>query len=500
VEGQNYLGIYLSKGSATAVCLSSRGRERKILDCFSVTVEKEQPADAAQQSLTARLINLVAQRCREKEALYQNCEVAVSLDCSLYMQHSVHSAFTDPKQIATTVRFDTEESLAMDIGSFALSFGTVSSDQNGSQLMVFTADKQVLSEIILCLQSKNLEPVAIEPDANSLSRFIRGNVIAKRSFDGETVFCVFSEHSGYFIFPLHSSGTEKQSPMLSQGVRTFILGTGQDKNQLLCREFPVVAALATGRQLKKLKVFDAGSSVNFEHLSGKLGIEVQALQLTDSVLTDADEFTNCTGAVDFAIAYAAAVCGTDRQYAIDFRHDFMPYQGRKIQLQKALKLLGVCLTVLIVVAGIYFQIGLFRENRPRWRLREKFAKQYAAVMLGKKLPPSPLRKLTSEKRRIENVKSGQLSVTGEESVAAKLTLVLGAFNNCAAQTRLNIESISITTKTIQIAGDTPSRKDTLKLRGAIEENGLEILQDRLVPERGRDSFTMTVVPKKQQRL
>jgi len=497
VEGQNYLGIYLSKASATAVCLSARSRDKKILDCFSVAVEKEQSSDTAEQSDIGRLINLIAQRCAQKQALYQNCEVVVSLDCGMYMQHSVHSAFADPKQIYTTVRFDTEETLAMDIGRFAISFSTVSSNRNGSELTVFTTDKQVLSEIILCLQSKNLDPVGIEPDANSLSRFIRDNIAAGRSFESDTVFCVFSEHSGYFIFPLHSRGTEKQSPTLSQGMRTFILGPSQDKNELLGREFPVVAALAaTGGQLRKLKVFDAGGSVNFNQLSGKMAVEVQPLQLTDAVVTAPDEFGDCAGQVDFAIACGAAGSGADRQYAINFRHDFMPYQGRKMRLQKALKLLGVCLMVLVIAASIYFQVRLFRENRPRRRLRDKFAKEYAAVMLGKKPPAGPVRKLMSEKRRIENVKSGQLSVTGEESVAAKLTLILGAFNNCAAETRLNIESISVTTKTVRIVGQTSSRKNTLKLRRAIEENGLKILQDQLVPERGHDSFIMTVVPKK----
>jgi hypothetical protein len=74
--------------------------------------------------------------------------------------------------------------------------------------------------------------------------------------------------------------------------------------------------------------------------------------------------------------------------------------------------------------------------------------------------------------------------------------VLEAFNNCAAQTNLNIDSISISTKSMSITGDTSGRKNTLKLFEAIKKSNLEILQQGLDTEGGRDSFRITVEPKK----
>jgi hypothetical protein len=112
------------------------------------------------------------------------------------------------------------------------------------------------------------------------------------------------------------------------------------------------------------------------------------------------------------------------------------------------------------------------------------------------LKSNPVAKLASELRRIQDVKSGQLSVTGEESISAKLTLVVGAFNKCAARTNLNVESINITAKTISIAGDTSNRKDTLKLFETMEQNGLDVLTQRLDAKGGRDNFRITVAPKK----
>ena len=99
-------------------------------------------------------------------------------------------------------------------------------------------------------------------------------------------------------------------------------------------------------------------------------------------------------------------------------------------------------------------------------------------------------------RQIENVKKGLLSVTGEESVSAKLTLVLEAFNKAAEKTSLSVDSVAITSKSISIAGETSSRDNTLKLFEAIKAGGLEILQQRLDSKAGRDNFRITVVPKK----
>jgi hypothetical protein len=107
-----------------------------------------------------------------------------------------------------------------------------------------------------------------------------------------------------------------------------------------------------------------------------------------------------------------------------------------------------------------------------------------------------VKKLESELRHVRDIKSGLSSVTGEESVSSKLTMVLEAFNSCAAETNLDIESISITARSISITGSTSSRTNTLKLFEAVGKGGLEILQQSLSAKGSRDDFIITVMPKK----
>ncbi|MBN1393364.1 MAG: hypothetical protein JW947_11265 [Sedimentisphaerales bacterium] len=478
VEGHSYLGIYLTKDAATVVCLSGK----TVSGCFSVTIkekEKQNPQDLAR---------LIAEGCAKRNLKFS--EAAVALDCSMFMQHNVHSKFSDLKQITSTVRFDAEEVLGMDITELALAFKVASSGSDGSSLTVFTAQKKLLFEILSALQGNGFDPVTIEPDANCLAGFLLQNVSPQP--DSHPLFCLLSDSSGYFIALSRSRETS--------AMRTFLVRPSQDRNDLLAREIPVTAALVeSDKPVNSIKVFDSTGSVNLQQLGERMGLfEIGDVDLLAAAETAPEVLADCRDHVGFAIAYGAALSHSEKIQNVNFRNDFAPYQGGKVRLQNTVKLASLCAVVLMLAAGVFFQLQLWQENKYRARLFKKLQAEYSAVMFGKK-PASKsdaVKKLESELRRIENVKKGLLSVTGEEAITAKLTLVLEAFNKCAAQTNLNIDSISISTKTISIAGDTSSRASTLKLFDAIKTSGLDIQQQNLGSKGGRDNFSITVGPKK----
>lgn len=483
MKEQNYLGIYLSTDTATCVCLQSEGRDHKMLGCFSVVVDQQETQKPRE------LARLIAAECAEKFPEPVGLQAVVALDCAMFMQHNVHSQFSDPKQIAATVKFDAEEALAMDVTDLVVAFKINSSDQNGSQITVFTAQKKQLSDILLALQANNIDPVAIEPDIHCLERFLGHNVPA--TGDNGSLFCLLSQRSGYFV-----GFSQSQQTLTS---RTFLLSSAQDRNELLAREIPLTIALgAAFGKFGSVQICDSTDSVDFLQLGEELVIDTGTVDLAGAVAASDRMLADCEGPVEFAIAYGAALSGLQKTRMVNFRGDFMPYQGKKMRMQKTIKLLSISMVVLMVAVGLYFQLQLMQKNKYRRQLRKKFEKQYASVMFGRK-PDSksnPVKRLSSEYRRIKDVKRGILSVTGEESISAKLTMVLEAFNRCAAQTDLKIESISITAKAIRIVGDTSSRKNTLKLRREIENSSLKILQDNLELKGGRDVFSITVAPKK----
>jgi hypothetical protein len=436
----------------------------------------------------AELARLIAEGCARRELVFS--EVAVALDSAMFMQHNIHSEFKDPKQIAQTVRFDTEEALSADISDVALTFKMNSSDEGGSELTVFTSQKKILSDILLSLQSNNIDPLTVEPDVYCLSRFISQKVSGPE--DSSSLFGILGRRSGYFVGPA--------KPQQTPPVRTFLVGRTRDRTGLLARQAPLVVALFGAQEpISNLKVFDSVDSVNCQQLGQRLGMETGSVDFVGAAAADPQLLADCADAVDFAVAYGAALAHWEKMQSVNFRSDFMPYQGRKLRTQKTLKFLSVSVSVLLVALGVYVTSQLFQWNKYHRGLGDKFTADYSAVMAGQK-PPGSIKsgekKLDRELRRTRDHIGGS---SEKNSMLAKLTMVLQAFNNnqCAKATKLDIDTIAITAKTIRLMGQTSGRKSTQRLRKEIESAGLEILSDRLVPVEGQriDKFTITVVPK-----
>jgi hypothetical protein len=404
----------------------------------------------------------------------------------MFMQHNVHSEFKDTKQIAQTVRFDTEEALSTDISDVAVTFEVSSSDQSGSQLTVYTAEREILSNILLSLQNNSIDPITIEPDVNCLSRFVLQKVSLPE--DSRCLFAILSRQRGYLVSLTSSQETS--------AVRTLLINPAQDRGGLLTREIPVTAALAGADEpISCLRVFDSTGSVNCRQLGETLGINTEGVHLAESAGVEADVLADCADTVEFAIAYGTALTHLQKTHSPNFRDDFMPYQGKKRRLQKTLKFLSLSVTVLMIALGMYVTSQLLQTSKYRSRLRRKFEPQYSAVV-GKGLRggiKTGVKKLGSMKRSIESTVKGHS--TGEKAISAKLQLVLEAFNKCAKPARLSVDNVSITDKFIRIKCETSGRRSTTQLRRALERVGLKISHESVGVEAGRDKLTITVVPK-----
>jgi len=486
VQPTSFLGMYLAKDHATAVCLAVEGRDINLAGCFSVSFE--QPEQSGIQTLVQR----IAAACAERQLKF--AETAVALDCAMFMQHSVHSEFTDVKKITQTVRFDTEEALGTDAMDVAIAFKVDSADQAGSNLSVFTAPKQLLSELLTALQANNLDSVSVEPDVNCLARFVCRNVSLPA--EARPLFALLSRRNGYFITPV-SSPWQAISPTPPAAMRTFLL-SAQNRNELLARQVSMTTALhQTAGPVNRLEIFDAADSVNCDDIARKLAVQTERIDIIQSARLPAEKLSDCPDPVEFAIAYGAAIAYLDLPQNTNWRSDFMPYQGRKLRLQKTLKLFSAAAVIFMLAVGTFGLMQALQVNKYRVRLREKFTKEYSAVMLGQPAPDKSkeaVRRLGTALRRIKDAQKGSLSLTGEEVVAGKLALVLQAFNKCAEDTQLNVESVAITDKSIAISGETSGPDSTLKVFEALKQTGLNVLQQRISSESGRSTFSVTVEP------
>jgi len=486
VEFRNYLGIYLRKDRATVVCLAMQGRDRKVIDSFSVSVEDEE--EPSPQLLADRIV----QACRTRRVKF--AEVAVALDCESCMQHRVHSEFSEPKRIAATVRFDTEETLATDVSDVAVSFRILSTDEMGSQLDVFTAQRAILSDVILALQSNGIDPVTVDPDVYCLSRYLLEYSSPEEAPEKSTLYATLSDSRGYLV-------TVPGSRDAAVTLRTFLIGSAQDRTAILTRETLLTAALVeSAHPVGRLCVADTSGEIAIESLGERTGLPVATCDLTGLAAVEAGDIPDCRNAADFALAYGAALALPDKVDSVNLRNDHMPYLGKRMRTEKAVRFLSISLTILLLAVGVFFHAQLLKVNKYRSELQKKLEYDYQTVMLGETKFPATMQqavtKLSNTRRILERNKTGQ---GDQESVSVRLTMVLQALNDCARQTDLNIDSITITgTSFIRIDGDTAGRRHTVEgVFPAMEKAGLKVLQNSVKTEGARDSFTMTVEPQKQ---
>jgi len=485
LQQRNYLGIYLAKDHATAVCIEITDGKRNVVACFNVLLEQ---AELSDMQVLARKI---AGACAEKQLKF--AETAVAMDCAMFMQHSVHSEFSDVKKITQTIRFDTEEALGTDATDVAIAFKIDSVDEHGSNLSVFTAQKDMLHDLLLALSANNLDPFSVEPDVNCLARFLCQAV----SMPAEThpLFAMLSKKNGYFVTPLKLPW-HNEIPTPPAAMRTFLISSSQNRTDLLTKQVSMTTALLQNAgAINNLEIIDATGSVNFQAVAAKLAIQTQPLDVTGVITgpTDGLDMVEC------AIACGAALVHLDSA-AVNWRNDYMPYQGRSLRLQNTVKFFSAAAVILLFALGLYGLMQALQINRYHAQLREKFAKEYSGAMLGQEPPAKSKEAVTrigTALRRTKDAQKGGFSLTGQEAIAAKLTLILQAFNKCAAATSLHIEQVNITDKAINISGDTSSRDNTLKVFEALRQTGLNIQTQSLNSQGGRDTFNVSVEPQKQ---
>jgi len=483
VQSGNQLGIYLRKDRATVVCLASQGRDRKLLGCFSVRTEGE-------ETTLQGLCDQIGRACGERKIRFS--EAAVALDCASFMQHSVHSEFTDPRKIAATVRFDTEETLATDVSDVSVTFRVAASDEEGARLDVFTARRPILTDIIQGLQINSIDPVAIDPDVYCLSRYLLEHARGQEESEAATLYAVLSDSQGYLVV---LSG---QRELVN--LRTVLVGATQDRISLLTREALMTSGLSAGNPVGRILAFDVRGQLALEPVAERTGLPVQACELAAMVGVDSAQIAECSNLVDFALAYGAALGFSDKVNSVNFRNDHMPFLGKKMRLQRAVRFLSISLTILFLSLGVFFHARLLKENQNRESLRSAFEPDYLTAMPGKKQLPDKMKTAVYDLKRAHQILMAEKTGIGadQESVSAKMTMVLQALNGCAQRTSLNIESINIAGSSIILNGATSGPTETNLLFETLAKQGFELGNQTLGGgDKDKGKFTVTLNVKKR---
>lgn len=470
MEEKGSLGIYLAADKAVAVWTSS-GPESAVLNRLCIRPGQEEPGTIALQAARAAL--------RQGFAFD---EVFVAVDCGYFTQYNLTSEFEDYKQIESTIKFDVEEAAAADAVNMAVAFEITGKEAAGSALTVYTADRQRLTDILLDLQEGGLDPTIIEPDAASMTRAL--SQVAHLGQHVDSLYVILSEKNCYMIHPRTG---------FAPVVRTFLVGS--NINSALTREILMARAAAdTEGPITTIVLIGQSKSLDLEQLSQRTGLQVKAESPEKGLMgsMSPDE----VACHELLIAYGAALAGRSRSGRVDFRRDFMPYQGQRKILEGSLRALSISVTVLLLAVAIFFQLKAFRTKSYANQLAQKNMTQFKSVMFGKNPKPGmqPSSDLKREVARVQSIEKGGLD--DDKSIPAKLTFFLEAVNSTPANVDILIDQINVTGKSMKVKGSTNSRPGTMALLNEIKKHPrIALGSERLATDGARDVFEITIDPK-----
>jgi DNA-binding transcriptional regulator of glucitol operon len=481
MEQNKYLGIYIAPDRTTVVLAAKTGTRIEISDHFSIVPETPaaQTEPPQPQKFTfADTAAKIASQCAEKKLIFTNA--AVAIDCRLYRQEKLHSEFQDIRQIGQTIKFDAEEALAVDAAQTAIAFELIGKQLSGSDVSTFAAPADMMTEIIKSLQANKIDPVTIEPDSICLRRAIddagNGSIIA-----------AISQTKCFMICPAAAG--------LKPMVRSFITSPSQNKTALFTGQIMLtMTTLGAQDKVTGIKVFDTTENIDLNTLGQQTSMSAESLDISGRLSLPADSDLQDGRALELIIAAGAAAAFAPKTESVDFRSDFMPYQGKKELIERSVKIVSIGVSLIFLVIGIALQMHYFSVNKDRAKVETAFKKEYVIAMPGARFPASKeaVQKLSREINKLKDVKSGLLSASGEDSIEAKLVYLFEALNSVPNSINIDIDKIAVTTKVMTITGST-NLGGHLQLFGAFDKHPkLSRGPSSFEPKEGRDNFRVSI--------
>jgi hypothetical protein len=475
IEHTHSIGLYLSRGRAAAVWLSDKdqGTVTRVLEF--VPTEGESAQTTALEA---------ARKVRQQGGVVE--QVYVALDCSYYTQYSLHSEFADARQVESTIKFDAEEAAATDAVNLAVTFTITGPLPTGSEVMVFSSDRQTMTDILLDVQEGGLDPVMMEPDVICLARAMERTL--RVSDHPDSLYVLVSENNCYLLQPGKTGYAAK--------LRSLLLGGPPQRTAALTRE---ILQAMTGwddeHPLKRVVFVQSPEGVDRQAMAARTGLEIRVESAIEKLHIEPPlEDGVSMGA--FLMAVGAGLAPLERGQSADFRRDFMPYQGRRKVMESSLRLIGISLTVLLAAVAIFFQYRVYQTHKSDKAIQTKLAEEYRGAMYGTN-PPTTEAINSRLRRTLVNAKRVQegLGPGDDKSVPAKLTFLLEAINTSPPTVDVMIQQISITDRSMRVKGDTNSRKSTLELFESIKKHPkLKFGSERMAMVGARDTFEFTIEP------
>ncbi|MBN2063260.1 MAG: hypothetical protein JW745_00545 [Sedimentisphaerales bacterium] len=400
-----------------------------------------------------------------------NKPVALALGGTLYMSHDHRSEFEDIQQAAQTLRFDIEDSLAVDADNIAVSYQEKPTLTSTVDMIVYTASRSVLTEIFEMMEQEGSDPLAAMPVSAAWQYYL-----LNAGCTGQSAIYLGRSAGDLQLMVLNDNGqpvTCRKFPI--SGDQTFYETLKLELNRCC------LTAL-TGMVVEKLYYHSDGISLTLvSDMASDLGLELEALPQESFVR---------------AAATGAALAIQKDTPACNFRADDMEPVSIKKDRFKA-KLVMSALVCAFLCSWIFWNaVYTVRYNS----LVEDSAKNIAAAAdacrvstrSAAKIPVDIERKLMSFKQMLSG--TGTLN---SESAVNTFNLTLNALSRLNNEFDLVVSSMTFKPEEVKpFSGSVADLEALEELRRVLtdDKSGLAIIQETSNNTGERQSFEMPLAP------
>jgi len=452
------LGVHYTDTQITAVIVEKEGVDIQIGPAVKVTHEGEW-----EEGDRIALIKELKEKINYAGG--KQCPVMLSVGGRFYQSEEYESEFNDPRQFTQTLRYDVEEEYAIDADAMTLCYQhrSKTKEETGidnsvtTELLVHSAAREKLQEILTLFEQEELDALVAEPDFVSWQHYLQNREELPKQ---QSVLLVACSIDAVYILILD----QDHNPVLT---RSFPYSKGEEVKIILPGELRrSLGVLPEEKQPKYLYYHSNRLNDSLIQMIAKEN-HLQAFNLRESDMTAA-----CAAGVGLG--------SFEKQEQGDFRIDGMMCRTLVKAKERAWYGLSVAVSVFLLVCILVFQTqsSKYQTNEENAKQDMMKAWQMAFPEEGKKLPRDIRTIPRLVRNKLKNIRQNFSNANNARSMSNSASntfwLLFEVLNKLGEDFDLRIDNLSMYAKGATFTGSVANMADLQKLREAVDGDDSQI--------------------------
>lgn len=478
-QSEMCLGLYYDEQAVKAVRVEKQDQGYRIFPLNEVKVaaateSSDETEDAELEEAVLPNLAAALQSLAADPALSHGPTLAplLALDSCLYHTQLYHSDFENSLQIDQTLSFDVEEDSLFDSESTFLCYKKLPTASEGSDLLVFSTQREGFENLTTCFEQNELDCLSIEPDCVSWHHYLTSQ--GQLASDEAAMVLGRSEKNLYVLIT-----NNEQEPVF---LRSYYCPIEDDISETLVGELRrCLTLIPQDQHPTKLWIHRGGFSGNqIKRLEEDLSFSATALDEPD---------------IGRAFAAGVAIGWLEKNASVDFRKDsLVPVTFQRVEKKAWLGLSAVA-TVFFVFILFVVKLHSHQSYVVSRDAQEAMLSTFQLAYPGQNPPLERIPRIIGGRlRTLQTSNQQQSSQTLASSSSHTFYLLIEALDSLPSKFDLAIDTMRVGNNGVDLSGSVANIDDQVKLDEAFKQDGRFIIDkwDLGLASSNRRSFNMSL--------